>query len=84
MEGSMKSKIMAGLATAAVLVGIGATGGSMANAASGGGVYYYKSLSTCQQAVDKLAQRYTIVQGCTADVHQNGVPVRWRVMFDMR
>ena len=82
LEGIMKNKIMSGLAAAAVLVGIGATGGTVANAAGGGGVYHYESLSACDLAVDKLAQRYTIVQGCTADVYQNGVPVRWRVIFE--
>lgn len=80
----MKNRIVAGFGVVALLAALSAGSASAASAASGGGVYYYKSLSVCQQAVDKLAQRYTIVQGCTADVHQNGVPVRWRVMFDMK
>lgn len=46
-------------------------------------VSYYSSLSQCSQAADYYSQHGTIVQFCTADVHSNGVPVRWRLMYNM-
>ncbi|BCW39325.1 hypothetical protein StoSoilB3_08600 [Arthrobacter sp. StoSoilB3] len=73
---------------AAALLGLGIAGSTLVDGAIPAQaatlrVYTYESLSTCNQAAEYYAQRGTIVQYCTVISTVNGVPVKWRLMFNM-
>ncbi len=69
-------------AAAALAVAAGLTLATAPAALAGPRVLYFNDLDRCRVAQLNYARVGTpIVQGCTADVHINGKPARWRLML---